>query len=414
MTTKPAARHSEEAPRPLSKPAFVRLVVAQALTLVCDGVALIALPLLLLRHDNAASLISVSLAMVAVGGIVGLFGSSAIVDRVSKRTALQFLEGVRLVAIAVLVASVSGGAPNPAVVAIAALALGCASSCYRPILSAYIGIVVSDDMRKAANAVRSTVSKTAAIISPAFGAIFTTLSPTFGLIVVAGGSCTISVILLSTISRDRPVASTDESFLDASVGGFRYCWSNLVLRRVIMQGALQIGLTIPPVAAVLALHLADLDRDYAYGWYFTAEAVGAIVGAAIAAKYAIPASRRSLMITAFGGCLIPLALAVNSVTAGVTLYALGGLGLGCFGVIWISYLQETVDRGVLGRVLNVDAIGPALISPIAILVVGWLSTSVPAATIGLVLAAAGCASLLILIGAYTNMTSIEGSEQADL
>ncbi len=384
--------------RTLSRSGLAWLVVAQTLTLVCDGIAAVSIPLILLERSVSGTIVGTCAAAASTGAAVGLLVSSGYIDRVSKRTALQIFEIVRLFAIVLFVVSCNwaDSVVVPGVLA-ASFLVGLSAACYRPLLSAYIGEVVDEKSRLAANGIRSSTSKVAAIITPAAGGAFAAFSPWFSMIIVAGTTCTTSFVILSRLVRDRVACTTGNGFLRESAGGFRYCWKNRVLRQVMIQGVIQLGIAVPPLTPLLAIHLRHANSSGFYGLFFTVEALGAIAGSMLAMKIGLTATRSVLTVTAACGAALPLAIVVDNVWFGFTVYLIAGLGLGCFGVVWMSFLQSAVDRQYLGRVLNVDSLGTVLVAPFATLLatmsINWLSPS----ALGIVLTVIGALSVLLLL-----------------
>lgn len=139
---------------------------------------------------------------------------------------------------------------------------------------------------------------------------------------------------------------------------------------VFVQGLVQVTCVVAPVTILLPL-VAGSDSGI-YGVIIAAEAGGAVVGAAIAAKIAPrrPGLVSMVALLAQLPQTVALALHIDGIVL-IPLCFLTGVGLSVFGVLWTTALQVQTPPERLGRVMALDALANSALSPVGIVVVGW-------------------------------------------
>jgi hypothetical protein len=124
----------------------------------------------------------------------------------------------------------------------------------------------------------------------------------------------------------------------------------------------------------------------------TAQALGTIVGAGVAARVRVD---RPLLVAVL--CTLPAAvpIALLSAEAPVWLVAAAMFGAGItgdvFGVLWATTIQREVPERVLSRISSYDWFGSLALAPLGLLIAGPV-----AAAVGTSHALAGCAALVVL------------------
>lgn len=387
---------------PLRHPAFRRAWLGQLANGVGDAMFVVALSLMVIQRQAAASSLGTVLGAQTLGYVLVLLFGGVFADRHRRSRVIIASDLLRAAAVSALILL---GADAPlAALAACAFAVGAGSAIYRPAYGALLPSLVPEEAIASGNALRSLTNRLAGVLGPAVG----------GLLVAAGGVsltlgvdvATFVVSILTLVRLPDPFEVTNvkesEGLVTAAWEGVKIVLARPWIASVIAQGAVQMGFVVAPATILLPIVLKRLDAEPAFGPLLAVEAVGAILGALAGARVA---PRRPGVIAMFALLLQGPQLVALGYSAPLPLLALGmalaGFGLSVFAVLWTSALQTRVPRTYVGRVLSLDALGTSAIEPLGLACAGWLVGALGFSTTSIV-------AFAVLVGSVVSVIVVPG------
>lgn len=351
---------------------------------------------------------------------VAAFGApftSALADRMSRRTLMVGCDLLRALVIAIAAALVEWDGPDLAVFAMAVVA-GLAGTAFRPAqLALTPSLVEQPDELTAANGVASTIESLAFFVGPALGGLLLGVADIATVFLLNAATFIWSAALVSGV-RPRPPAAAenpvtdsaadaaapdpaandeDDSFFRTALAGFGLIWRHPDLRLVIVIYCAQ---TVVAGASLvfgvaIALDLTDLGPA-GLGYLDSTLGVGAMIGGLLTVALAT----RHRLASDFGWGVVfwalPLLLVAVWPVAAAAFLAMAIIGAAnpVVDVNANTIIQRLAPDAVLGRVFG--AMESALISTMALgslvmpLLISWIGLrwglvvlSVPIVVIGL-------------------------------
>lgn len=327
--------------------------------------------------------------LVLIGGVVA--------DRFSRRAVLSWAATVQatsqLAAAFVLATTGAGGTGTALLVACAAVN-GSATAFSRPAMAGLVPELVPQEELQSANAVLGVVPRLIGIAGATVGALLVGAVGAAWALAFDAATFIVAATFYATLGgtgharlqeRPDPVRSFIEGW--AVVRGTPWIWT-----MILSFGLYQFAYF--PAISVLGPEIARTVYGGPGAWalLLSAGLVGGVVGLAIAARVR---PSRPLLIVCIAG--IPNVLEVWGFASGwwvggvAVLAVLGGVGLAIGDTLWLTSLQQHVERDKLSRVSSFDWLGSLTLNPLGYAVIAPL-----AAVIGTreTLFVAGC--LLVL------------------
>ncbi|HVD04184.1 MAG TPA: MFS transporter [Candidatus Dormibacteraeota bacterium] len=371
-----------------------------------DGIFTVALALLALQLDpNPVGLAYVLAARLVPSALLALVGG-AVVDRVSRRSALlaaDIVLGVVVAAVAILLATRTLGFSELLVMA---AVFGAADAFSGPAGSAYLPELLPSPLLVAGNALNSTSDQLAqGFLGPAVGGAAVAaigLAWAFGL---DAASFAISAgCLFAMHARSRPPPSNRSFLSDVRQGvdyirSRRWLWLLLVAAGVAnFAGLAPLGVLIPLLVRQV-LHGSPVGL----GLVFAAGGVAGVVASLLAGHLGPPRRLMLTMWSAYGAAAIAVAAMAFSPDL-VTVAVLEALSVGLIvyaDVLYFSMMQQMVQVDLLGRVSSVASLMVTVGMPAGLLVAG-VGASIWGTRIALLLSglmSAVCALVVLVPGA---------------
>lgn len=357
------------------------LVSGQAVSAFGDGVANVALTILVLDTTHSASALGFYAAARMIPLVAFLLVGGVIVDRFSRRTLMLLSDAARAVLMAaVVVLSVLGHLHYWELI-VMAVVFGAFDAVFFPAFSALVPEVVGEDLLQPMNAVRTLATNFVGnVIGPALGGILAAVSISLALGVDAGTFIVSATALALMHPTPRPTRTVEASMVHEIGQGLRFVrrttWIWTTLAAVAFGNAL---IFTPSFILIPYVLLHDLDASKAtVGWAFALSGVAGTIGTLVVGSRAAPRRRIRVMWTSWLvslGAAVILAFATNVVEVLVVPVVMMPTML--FGnVIWESMLQLEVPRDLLGRVTSVDWFVSLGLSPLGLALAGVLVASV--------------------------------------
>ena len=372
MKKKPAivqlARHREPA----------LLVIGQSISNLGDGVALVALTLLVLdtTNNNAAKLAwFVAARMIPMVAFMLIGG--AVVDRFSRRLLLLLSDGARAVLTGGLVVLIGTGSLRFWELIVFGVLFGSFDAIFMPAISAITPEIVPEDLLGAMNAVRPLSNNLmGTMIGPALGGLIAVISTSWAI----GVDCATFVFSAATLVMMRPTAAperaTKTSMLEDIRAGLTYVRTTRWLWTTLAAVTLINAFVFSPMPVLIPYFLRhDLHSSKVLvGYAFAVSGLAGAIGALIASNVEVPARRvRSMWTYWTVGTVAALIMGVASNYWEVLLVFIIASPMMLFGnVIWESMMQSEVPRELLGRASSVDWFVSLGLAPLGLVVAGQL------------------------------------------
>jgi MFS family permease len=354
---------------PLRYGTFRRVWFGQFVNIIGDAMYAIAIAIYLVSRPDPAFTIGLVLAAGALGGIVSLLFGGALADRHRRSRLIIAADLVRAGAVTAIVA-LGPDAPSFALAACAAV-LGVGSGLYRPAYMVILPTLVPAEAMPGVNALRTLTGRFSMILGGlAVGTLTIWFTPRT-ILLIDLITFAVSIATLIGVADLLPRKDIRSSLADDIATGFSYIVERRWILAVMLQGMVEVTFVAGPISICLPLLLGNQG-----GWYGLAMmvgAVGAFVGAATSAARTPrrPGGVAMLALLCQTPQLVAIALqappAVIVVCSGVA-----GAGLAMFAVRWSTALQSHVAPEQLGRVFAMDLVTATGLSPVGLIVAGWL------------------------------------------
>src|SRR5437868_8537962 len=404
--------------RPLRSRDFRLLWAGQTVSLVGDGIFLIAMAWTAFQLWNSpASLSIVGIAM-TVPLIACLLLGGAVSDRFDRRRVMIASDAVRAVAVGGIAAlDLAGRLDFPTFAVLVAL-YGGATAFFTPAFESIVPSIVAEEELAQANSLDQFVRPGALrLAGPALGGWLVAFAGSGGAFAIDAASFLVSIAAIAAI---RPVAASPApagSTATAIADGLRFVRSRAWLWVTLLSAAIAYLAFLGPTEALVPFVVKnDLHASAAsLGLVFAAGGIGAIGAALVMGQRGQP--RRAVTFMYACWTLATIAVAgyglgrstVQLMVACLVFNALEAAGT----IVWATIKQRHVPGALLGRVSSLDwmisigllPVSYGLTAPVASLV-GVRATLVGAAAIG---AAVTLGALFV-----PGMRDIEGRDGAGL
>ncbi len=333
--------------------AYQRVLWANAISSVGDGIFVSALPLLAVSLTRDPRLIALVSAAAFVPWLLLSLPGGVIVDRYDRAALMWRSQVVQGLIIAILALLVLVHAIGISLLIVAGFLLGAAEVIFSNAAQSVLpDLVPADKLPKANGNLQVSLTVGETFVGPPLGSVLFAVSRAlpFGL---DAASFFGSAALVSGLPK-RAVSATEHAPMLAQIGeGLRYLGRHRLLRMAaillgVMGFASQMGQATLVLLAVQTLHTGTRG----YGLLWTASAVGAILGGmtnpVLTRKLGM---MPSLIISLLASAVVftGLGLAPDAFVAGAC-FALNGYFVTMWNVVTVSLRQQIVPSALLGRV----------------------------------------------------------------
>lgn len=351
-------------------PTFRRLWLARTFSNVGDGVAFVALVLLVHNRDKTGLAVG---SLLLVQAIPRFFGPVAgtVADRVEQRALMIGCDLTN----AALFGAIALWTPSLPILLVLAGASSCVDTLFSPAgRSALPALVPRDDLLQA-NAWLATSFNLQLALGPMIGGAIVLALGTSGALAANTATFLISAVLLSRLPPLRSVDENQRGFIATGTEGLRYAWQTPVVRVVIL--ALFFAVTF---AAMDNVALVFLVQDtlgggpLAFGLLSAAYGVGMVAASAGLSLRTLRISAGMIFLLGwfFSGIGILLAgIAPVLIVVGIG-QVVAGWGNGAENVGVETLIQRIVPRPLLGRTFGVASTAAFGGSTLAYAVSGFL------------------------------------------
>ncbi|WP_433802922.1 MFS transporter [Actinomycetospora sp. CA-084318] len=397
----------------LSRRDFQLLLASFTTSRVGDFLYAVALIAYVYGQTQSAAWVSAATLGRFIPGVVLSPLAGVLADRYERKAAMALSELAQLVAMTALtvVAALSG----PALVVVVLSTLGAAASTMnQAAASALVAATVPEDELTAANSLMSTVSTVAFTAGPAIGGLLLIVSSaTVAFGINAATFAVSAAFLLAMRSRSRPTAATEHPGplreLRDGIGVFLGNRTVALLVLCLTAGTVVFGVEL----VALVLVSTDLlgTGEQGLGWLLAASGAGGVVGAALTTR--LGATNRPRLVIAVLTLLTGLPFAslawIELPVLAYVVLLVEGAAIVALEVLVETAMQRGISADALGRVyglvLSLTAIGTALGTAAAPLLIDGLGLQLTLVLVGVIPVALAAASLVLLRHFDADMTS---------
>ena len=374
---------------PLRVRDFRLLWAGEAVSVLGDQFALIALPWLALVLTGSALALGSVLAIMAIPRALLMLVGGVSVDRLSPRRVMIGSNAVRLVAIGGLGLIVLAGMVEQWMLYAFALVFGVADAFFYPAQTSIVPELVESDQLQRANGIVQGTAQASVLIGPVLAGVVIAALGSTGTDASAAGLTGIAVALLVdaatflislvTLWFIRPRAHVERppsSMLDDIRAGFSYVLGSPALRAMIMLSLAANLLIVGPfeVGVAVIAYTRLPEGAAAYGVLMSAFGGGSLVGLVLASALPVPRPSRFAYVVigaiAFAGVGLVGLPFVSSTAVAAALIAVSGFALGFGNLHGITWSQSRIRPDLMGRVMSVMIMGSVGLVPVSMLIAG--------------------------------------------
>ncbi len=364
--------------RALSSRNFVLYCFGLGLNLTGIFVFVVALGWVTWELTNSASWVGIIVLAETLPGVVISPLAGVIIDRTSAKRALFWAQLVSAVFMAVLTVVTFADLITIELLMLFAILNGSLSGIAFPAHFAIMPKLVPRDDLSAAIAFQSSVSQAARFIGPALAGV---------LIIWAGGgmafayntlsySAFLVALVLIKIDESQEIKPASPGIADDLIAGFKYAWSNIHIRLLLVV-AVALGILLRPIVELMAAYVGSVLESGAsdLAWLLASAGAGAMVASLWLARRGKTKGLTRIMLANFMITAIILVafLYTRDVAIGIVLIALYGFCSTGVLVCNQTLIQSTVEDHMRARVMSLYALTIRAIPAFGAFMVGQLS-----------------------------------------
>jgi MFS family permease len=378
---------------------FGLLWLGQAVSLVGDGIYLVAIAWLVLDISNQPS----ALALVGLAWtfpmVVALLIAGVLSDRLERRRLMIAGDLLRCAAIGAIAALALAGVAELWHVIVLVVIYGIGEALFQPAFSAVVPDIVPRDELLQANAVRELMEPLGLrFAGPALGGLLIALFDVGAAFVIDAATFGVSAIAIGLMSRQPPVREESASMRRDLAEGFAYVRAHAWLWATLAGAALFLLFTYGPMEVLLPYIIKnELGGDAAtFGTVLAVGGLGSIAAAVILSLTGLPRRHVTFMWAAWSvGTGLDIGLALAGASWQMCVLAFFSFGLATTGLlVWSMLLYTLVPAEMLGRVTSVDWFVSIGLTPVSFALTGPIAEALGART---TLAGAGALGLLTVL-----------------
>lgn len=359
---------------------FLALEAATLLSAAGNGVALVAIPWVVLELTGSATDVALVAAVASLPLVGSAFVAGTIVDRVGRRRTSVGSDLLSLVSVAAVPVAASLDVLSLGLL----VALAALGAVFDP-----SGVTARETMlpeaadtagmrRERANGIHEAVFGVAFLVGPGLGGLLIALvgaEATLWATAVGFALSALAMVLVRVPGAGRPVAGAARgSVWRDSLEGLAFVWHDRTLRALTLLFTALVGAWVPIEGVILPVYFQEQDAPERLGVMLMAMSGGGVVGALAYGAAGHRVRRRAVTVVALVGTALPV-VAMAFLPPFWLLVVLGaatGLLYGPINPIANLVLQERAPGHLRGRVIGVLTSLAYAAGPIGYLVVGPL------------------------------------------
>jgi MFS family permease len=338
---------------------FGLLWLGQAVSLIGDGIYLVAIAWLVLDISNEPTALGLVGLAWTLPMVASLLISGVLSDRFERRRLMITADLLRLVAIAAIAALALAETAELWQVIGLVVVYGIGQALFQPAFSAVVPDVVPRDQLLQANAVRELMEPIGLrFAGPALGGFLIAVFGVGEAFVVDAATFGVSALAVSLMSPQPPAREETGGMRSDLMEGFAYVRAHAWLWATLAGAALFLLVTYGPMEVLLPYIIKnELGGDAAtFGTVLAVGGLGSITAAVVLSITGLPRRHVTFMWSAWTvGVVMDVGLALAGAAWQMCVLAFFSFGLATAGLLTWSMLMYTLVPGeMLGRVSSLD------------------------------------------------------------
>lgn len=356
---------------------FRLLWLGQATSTLGDGLVPVALSFAVIQTLNgSATDLGIVLAAHMLPLVLFVLAGGVWADRLPRQMVMLVSDVIRgAVQATMAILLLSGSAELWQLVVLVAV-YGTAEAFFQPAATGLVPATISAERLQQANALLGLSRSTAFVIGPAVaGVIAATTNP--GIVfVVDAATFAVSATSLALLRLPRSRREGErKSFLADLKGGWHELVAHTWLWVIVAWAATYLGIVVAPFMTLGPIVAKEsLGGAAAWGLISAGWGAGSLAGGLLALRWkpVRPMLTCTLLVLLVAPAVALLALRAPAPMI-ATAQAMGGAGMGVFGAVWMTTLQQHVREDALSRVSAWDWMGSFLFLPLGLVAAGPVS-----------------------------------------
>jgi MFS family permease len=356
---------------------FRLLWLGQATSTLGDGLVPVALAFAVIKTlDRGPTALGVVLAAQALPLVAFVLAGGVWADRLPRQMVMLVSDVVRGVVQATMaILLLSGHAELWQLVVLVAI-YGTAQAFFQPAATGLVPATISPGRLQQANALLGLSRSFAFVIGPAVAGVIAAVTNPGIVFVVDAGTFAVSAASLALLRLSRARREGErQSFLSDLKGGWHELISHTWLWVIVAWASAFLCVVVAPymtLGPVIAKE--SLGGPAAWGLIAAGWGVGTVTGGLVALRWK---PLRPMLVCCAAVLLIAPAMILLAIRAPAPLIAalnaVGGSGMGMFGALWQTTLQQHVPEESLSRVSAWDWMGSYAFLPLGLVLAGPVS-----------------------------------------
>ncbi|WP_369366885.1 MFS transporter [Streptomyces sp. CG4] len=367
---------------PLRHRDYRLLFVSYLISMLGDGVWLVALPWVAMELGGDSSGLALVVGAESVGLISCVLVGGVLADRFPRKRVIGWSFAASFAALGVLVVVHAVGRLTVWHLVGAALVLGASAAISGPAADAFTPDLVPEEELHSANALESTVrSLTMRMIGPALGGMLISLLDSLSVIVLNAVSFGVAAMCVALIRPGASAGAVPEKAQEAEPAepvpyrqALRYLFGERWLWVLIVWSGVVLLLQSGPRQVLLPFLISDRLHGDArdYGLLIAVTGVAAVVASLVLGARQAPRdyARKMLLAWTVGAAPLALMVFVPAFWMLLPMAAVYGYFSTVGNVYWSTLIQTSVPSAVRGRVISIDWLGSLALVPLSAVLAG--------------------------------------------
>jgi MFS family permease len=380
---------------------FALLWTGQAVSLIGDGVYLVAIAWLVYDISNAPGALALVGFAWTLPQVAALLFAGVLSDRFERRRLLVIADLLRCAAIGVIAALTLADAVELWHLVVLVVVYGVGEALFQPAFTAIVPGVVPREELLHANALKELMEPVGLrFVGPALGGLLIAVAGVGTAFLVDAATFALSAAFVSLMSRQPVTVSSHSSIRRELAEGFAYVRANAWIWATLCAAALALLATYGPFEVLLPYIIRnDLGGDAAtFGVVLSAGGLGSIAAALAIGRGGAPRRHVTFMYVAWA---LAIALDGGMAIAGAAwqmcVIAFVSFGASTAGmVVWNTLMHTLVPQDMIGRVSSFDWFVSTGLIPVSFALTGPVAELIGARTTLAVTGLLGAAAFAFL------------------
>lgn len=360
----------------LALPTFRNVWIGATLSLIGDVCFTVSLPWLVLQMTGSSIALGSVMAALVMPRVLLLLVGGALSDRLPAKNILTIAYSSQMICVAIVATLLTYDAMRLPHLYVLVFVFGLSDAFISPALHVLLPQLVSPAQLPRANSMLQSTSQLCMLGGATLvGIAIAKWGTTFAFLIDALSFVFIICVLLAMRPVPR-VAHASQGMLHSVGAGLRYVWADGGLRALLVTSAC-VNFCVTGVNEVGFAALANtrFQSSSSFGFLMTSVGAGALTGLLLAGAYPGKGTVQAKVVKA---CIVLSlllgALSIDLPIWGACLLTFGqGIVAGYINIQVLSWLQATVKRDMLGRVMSVLGFATLGVMPVSLAISGILA-----------------------------------------